>query len=93
MNLYICILFLSRHRSLPTTIEEGEVFGKGERMFDFPCLHRHDDDDSDSELEKYKRKHSLIDAKQQVESGNYTKRKQSLVDADREEQALKDAKH
>ncbi|KAL7728415.1 hypothetical protein ACLKA6_005175 [Drosophila palustris] len=91
---FVCLLLPETlNRSLPTTIEEGEVFGKGERMFDFPCLQHHDDDDSDSELEKYKRKHSLIDAKQQVESGNYTKRKQSLIDADREEQAFKDAKH
>ncbi|XP_030373515.1 organic cation transporter protein [Scaptodrosophila lebanonensis] len=93
---FVCLLLPETlNRTLPTTIEEGEVFGKGERMFDFPCLKHHDDDDDDddSELEKYKRKHSLIDAKQQVESGQYNKRKQSLIDADREEQALKDAKH
>ncbi|XP_017847327.1 organic cation transporter protein [Drosophila busckii] len=92
---FVCLLLPETlNRTLPTTIEEGEVFGKGERMFDFPCLSHHDDDDEeDSELEKYKRKHSLIDAKQQVESGQYNKRKGSLIDADREEQALKDAKH
>lgn len=71
------------------------MFGKGERMFDFPCLHnKHDDEESESELEKYKRKHSLIDAKQmQMESCSNGKRKQSLIDADHEEQALKDANH
>ncbi|XP_033162780.1 organic cation transporter protein [Drosophila mauritiana] len=93
---FVCLLLPETlNRSLPTTIEEGEVFGKGERMFDFPCLHnKHDDEESDSELEKYKRKHSLIDAKQmQVESCSNGKRKQSLIDADHEEQALKDANH
>ncbi|KAH8278969.1 hypothetical protein KR018_011811 [Drosophila ironensis] len=91
---FVCLLLPETlNRSLPTTIEEGEVFGKGERMFDFPCLHnRNDDEESESELEKYKRKHSLIDAKQ-MESSSNGKRKQSLIDADREEQALKDAKH
>lgn len=26
------------NRTLPKTLEEGEHFGKGERMFDFPCI-------------------------------------------------------
>lgn len=43
-------------------MEEGETFGKGESMFDFPCLakNKNSSQDSDSEMEPYtKRKQSL----------------------------------
>lgn len=46
---------------MPKTLEEGEEFGKGENMFDFPCLSKNKGSgDSDSEMEPYdKRKESL----------------------------------
>lgn len=57
---YFFSIFLSR--TLPKTLEEGEHFGKGESMFDFPCLSKKNKNssDSDSEMEPYtKRKQSL----------------------------------
>ncbi|XP_037944866.1 organic cation transporter protein [Teleopsis dalmanni] len=59
---FVCLLLPETlNKALPCTIEEGEVFGKGERIFSFPCCSKDDDDeaDSDTKMEAYKRKGSL----------------------------------
>ncbi|XP_055379248.1 organic cation transporter protein-like [Condylostylus longicornis] len=39
LGAFVCLLLPETlHRTLPKTVEEGEEFGKGERMFDFPCI-------------------------------------------------------
>lgn len=59
---FVCLLLPETlNRTLPKTIEEGEHFGKGEKLFDFPCLSKRGSDDvNDSELETMKKKESLI---------------------------------
>ncbi|XP_037944869.1 organic cation transporter-like protein [Teleopsis dalmanni] len=54
---YVCLLLPETlNRTLPKTIEEGEVFGKGERMFDFPCLSKGTEDSDDAcEMEPMKK--------------------------------------
>uniref|UniRef100_A0A1A9X1M2 Major facilitator superfamily (MFS) profile domain-containing protein n=1 Tax=Glossina brevipalpis TaxID=37001 RepID=A0A1A9X1M2_9MUSC len=62
---FVCLLLPETlNKALPKTIEEGEIFGKGERMFDFPCLAQKNkkSKDKNSEQEHYskkKRNHSL----------------------------------
>lgn len=59
---FVCLLLPETlNRTLPKTVEEGEVFGKGERMFDFPCLSKKGKGSCDSEEEAYERKQSLTD--------------------------------
>ncbi|KNC25677.1 Organic cation transporter protein [Lucilia cuprina] len=59
----VCLLLPETlNKTLPKTLEEGETFGQGESMFDFPCLskNKNSSTDSDSEPEPYtKRKQSL----------------------------------
>ncbi|CAD7092957.1 unnamed protein product [Hermetia illucens] len=36
---FLCLMLPETlNKALPKTLEEGEQFGKGERMFDFPCI-------------------------------------------------------
>ncbi|XP_054726747.1 organic cation transporter protein [Anastrepha obliqua] len=57
---FVCLLLPETlNRTLPKTVEEGEVFGKGERMFDFPCISKKGKHSCNSEEEVYERKQSL----------------------------------
>lgn len=40
-------ILLPTHRTLPKSLEDGENFGRGEKMFDFPCLTKAGDEDDD----------------------------------------------
>lgn len=49
---FVCLLLPETlNRTLPKSLDEGEEFGKGEKLLDFPCLSRHkketDDDDEE----------------------------------------------
>jgi hypothetical protein len=48
------------NHELPQTLVDGEEFGRGQGMFDFPCCTKQvDDDDEDEECGKFKRSHSV----------------------------------
>lgn len=47
---FVCLLLPETlNRTLPKSLEEGEEFGKGERLLDFPCLSRRKKDAVDEE--------------------------------------------
>lgn len=57
---FVCLLLPETlNRTLPKTIEEGEHFGKGEGLFEFPCTSKQSSEKEDAELQTYKRKDSL----------------------------------
>lgn len=46
------------NHELPQTLADGEEFGRGQSMFDFPCCAKSVDDDKDEEIGKFKRSFS-----------------------------------
>jgi hypothetical protein len=50
------------NHELPQTLADGEEFGRGQSMFDFPCCAKQideDEDEVDKECGKFKRSHSI----------------------------------
>ncbi|XP_055849913.1 organic cation transporter protein [Episyrphus balteatus] len=46
---FVCLLLPETlNRTLPKSLDEGEEFGKGERLLDFPCLSKRNKDTNDS---------------------------------------------
>lgn len=47
------------NHELPQTLADGEEFGTGQSMFDFPCCAKTIEDDKDEEIGKFKRSISI----------------------------------
>jgi hypothetical protein len=48
------------NHELPQTLADGEEFGRGQGMFDFPCCTKQiDDDEEEKECGQFKRAHSI----------------------------------
>ncbi|XP_061391953.1 organic cation transporter protein-like [Musca vetustissima] len=69
------------NKTLPKTLEEGEEFGKGESMFDFPCLTKNKtEEDSESEMEPYSKRKESLTAGLEHGNGNVHPLRQDLID-------------
>lgn len=47
------------NHELPQTLADGEEFGRGQGMFDFPCCAKQVDDEVDKECGNFQRSHSI----------------------------------